>query len=134
MAGSISLAIPILSSIFKALIRRFYLVTDLNQPLVLKAMNILSHLVVAVEIIILLAGAIVILPYLPSNISPLFNLYKLKRISFSGWQYKDQSETGTYCDLNLMLFSLTFLSGAWLFIFAGGIIFTVIHLSNRNTN
>ena len=68
VAGSISLAIPILSSIFKALIRRFYMVTDLNQPLVLKAMNLLSNFVIIVEIIILLSGAIVILPYLPSNI------------------------------------------------------------------
>ena len=57
-----------MASLFKALARRFYRVTDLDQFLVLKAMNFLSNVIVAVEIFILLSGAIVILPYLPSNI------------------------------------------------------------------
>lgn len=76
-------------------------------------MSLLSSTIVAVEILILLSGAIVILPHLPE------------------WQYLDQTQADTYCDLSLMLFSLTFLSGAWVFIIAGLIIFSLIYFSNR---
>lgn len=116
ICGSISLSIPILASVFKFLVRRFYYTNggDPVEKFVVGAMSLLSTGIVAMEILILLSGAIVILPHLPD------------------WQYKDQSQADTYCDLSLMLFSLTFLSGAWIFIIAGLIIFSIIYFSNRS--
>ena len=117
ICGSISLSIPILASVFKFLVRRFYANGshggDPVDKLIVGAMSLLSSTIVAVEILILLSGAIVILPHLPE------------------WQYHDQTQADTYCDLSLMLFSPTFLSGAWVFIIAGLIIFSLIYFSNR---
>ena len=82
----------------------------------LKAMNFLSNAVVIVEIGILMSGALFILPNLPS------------------WQFENPMDSDTYCDLSLMLFSLTFLSGAWLFIVTGVLIFAVLYFSNRRVD
>ena len=116
VAGSISLSIPILASVFKFLVRRFYANGNGNgdpvEKWVFKAMSCLSSTIVTVEILILIAGMIVILPHL------------------GAWQYQDRTQIDTYCDLSLMLFSLTFLSGAWLFIITGLIIFSLIYYSN----
>ena len=106
-----------MASVFKFLVRRFYANDshggDPVEKLIVGAMSLLSSTIVAVEILILLSGAIVILPHLPE------------------WQYHDQTQADTYCDLSLMLFSLTFLSCAWVFIIAGLIIFSLIYFSNR---
>ncbi len=107
VAGSISLSIPILAAVFRFIYHKIYAddVVDPFEAILLKVMQHLSKAVVLIEVLILLAGIIIIGPNL------------------SSWQYNDINDTTTYCDGSLVWFSLAFLIGTWVFIFAGAVVY-----------
>lgn len=115
IAGSISLSIPILSVVFRALCQKIYADNDVDpfEAVLLGFVKHLGKLVVLVELAILLGGMILIGMHLGQ------------------WQYTNAEDASSYCEPKIVFFSVTFLSGAWVFVIGGCIIYLILSWTNR---
>ena len=113
-AGSISLLIPLLAFAFRFIYQKIYHddYVDSFEAMILEIMKYFSKAVVAFEILIILYGFFLVAANLPK------------------WTWNDPNEE-TYCELGLMIFSMTFLGLCGSIIFLGAMIFLIIWGSNR---
>lgn len=107
--GSISLSNPILGGVFRSLLKK---ALDRDNRIVIAIIKYTSKALVAMEVVLLAAGLVLIIP----------NLKK--------WQFEDAENEDTYCDLGTMVIAMAFLSGTWLFLIIGAIAYCVIAYAN----
>ena len=115
VAGAISLSIPVLAAVFRIIYRKIYKDdrVDSLEAAFLTIMKHFSTAIVIIEVLILLLGVIVIFPNL------------------SKWQYEDPSQTETFCELSLLIFTLTFMVGCWSFMILFSSIYIIIYATNK---